>query len=132
MTQKDREEVREMIHGMLSGYQALITSQNDITNLALGEIKEHLKRLNGSVKEQANDIEELKVADVKHIAECPAMPKIDKMNERLDDIEKDILGKWLKKHWKLALIIFISVLFITNAVVDFLGIKGILNLLSSR
>jgi hypothetical protein len=125
MTRVDREEVREMIHDMLSGYHALITSQNDITNISLGEIKDHLKKLNGSVSEQAREIEELKVADVKHIVDCPAMPKIEAL-------EKEIIGSWLRKHWKLALIIFLATLFVTNALVDFLGIKGILSIITNK
>ena len=83
MTQKDRTEVRDMIHGMLSGYQAGITAQNDITNLTLGEIRDHLKILNGTVKEHAEKISDLKIKNDLHITECPAMDKIDHLEKEM-------------------------------------------------
>jgi hypothetical protein len=53
---KDREEVRTMLHDMLAGWQATTVAQNDITNLTLREIKDHLKTLNGKVAEHEKAI----------------------------------------------------------------------------
>jgi len=49
MEAQERTEVREMLHDILAGWQATNTAQADMTNLALGEIKEHLMKLNGKV-----------------------------------------------------------------------------------
>jgi hypothetical protein len=74
MTQKDRSEIREMIHGILSGWHATTTAQNDITNASLGEIKDHLVKINGKVAEHE------KVINVNlphHIALCPQRDAIE-------------------------------------------------------
>ena len=51
MTPKDRTEVREMLHDILSGWQAANTAQADITNAGLKKIDDHLTKLNGKVAE---------------------------------------------------------------------------------
>ena len=49
MDQSDRTEVREIIHGIVGGYHAKVDAQNLVTNSALGDIKEQLNKLNGTV-----------------------------------------------------------------------------------
>jgi len=57
MTQQDRTEVREIIHGIVGGYHTKVDAQNFVTNSALGEIKDHLKTLNGSVAKNKSIID---------------------------------------------------------------------------
>jgi len=56
MTQKDRTEIREMIHGILSGWEAATVAREEVTNVALKNIGEHLGRLNGSVAKHEEKI----------------------------------------------------------------------------
>ena len=49
MTQKDRSEVREMIHDILSGWEANTTAREEITNITLLSIDKHLEKINGTV-----------------------------------------------------------------------------------
>ena len=51
MTKTDREEVRQMLHDILSGPQARNESANIVTNIALKEISEHLGKINGKIME---------------------------------------------------------------------------------
>jgi len=49
MTQADRTEVRDIIHGIVGGYHAKVDAQNEITNEMLKEIKGRLGKINGSI-----------------------------------------------------------------------------------
>jgi len=49
MTQADRTEVRDIIHGIVGGYHAKVDAQNEITNEMLKEIKDRLGKINGSI-----------------------------------------------------------------------------------
>lgn len=57
MTQKDRTEVREIIHGIVGGYHTKVDAQNFITNSVLGEIKDHLGKINGRVEKHQTIID---------------------------------------------------------------------------
>ena len=68
MTQKDRGEVREMIHDVLSGWEANTVAREEITNMALIRIDKHLEKLNGTVERHENTI----TANLPHnISHCP-------------------------------------------------------------
>ena len=67
MTQKDRSEVREMLHGILAGYQAMNESAIVVTNVKLenidnslsegmGGVHKRLDVLNGKVAEHEKTI----------------------------------------------------------------------------
>ena len=58
MTQTDRSEVREMLHGILSGWQAETVAREELTNLHLKNIEDHFARLNGSVTKHEKVINE--------------------------------------------------------------------------
>jgi hypothetical protein len=99
MTPTDRTEVREMIHGILSGWQAGTTAQNDITNAGLKDIKDHLAKLNGSVLEHAKII----AANLPHtISHCPQTETIKEIRDKvvtINAVEKsnDInWGRWVQ------------------------------------
>ena len=49
METQERQEVREMIHGVLSGWEAATIAREELLNVNLTGIKEHLVKLNGSV-----------------------------------------------------------------------------------
>lgn len=50
MTKTDRAEVREMLHDILAGHQATNESAINVTNVALRDINEHLKEINGTIR----------------------------------------------------------------------------------
>ena len=91
MTQKDRSEIREMIHGILSGWHATTTAQNDITNASLGDIKDHLIKINGKV------VEHEKIINVNlphNIALCPQKDIIEELKiwkERKEEKESELI-----------------------------------------
>jgi hypothetical protein len=122
MTQQDRTEIREMIHGILSGWQAATIAREEVTNTNLQEIRDHLKKINGHVADNVKDIQELKLREGLHISECPAMPKIE-------ELEKEIIGPWIHKHWKLAVILAILSLFIAYSMFELFSIKEIISFL---
>ena len=56
MDANERGEVRDMIHGILSGWEAATIARDDLINVNLEGIKEHLSRLNGSVAKHEEKI----------------------------------------------------------------------------
>ena len=51
MTAKERIEVKELLHDILSGWQARTDSQIEVTNNSLSNIEVHLEKINGKVSE---------------------------------------------------------------------------------
>jgi len=80
MTQKDRTEVRDMIHDILSGWEAKTESREEIINLNLIDIKDHLKKLNGTVASHTRIIAD----NLPHtIVHCPQAEIIEKLNNNM-------------------------------------------------
>jgi len=80
MTQKDRTEIRDMIHDILSGWQAGTISREEVTNVSLKNIDGHLARLNGSVIEHSKLINE----NLPHsIAHCLQAKDIETLKENM-------------------------------------------------
>lgn len=80
MTVQDRTEVREMIHGILSGWQAQTTAQNDVTNASLDKIEKHLVRINGSIASH----EKIISANLPHnVSLCPQEPIIKEIRDKI-------------------------------------------------
>jgi hypothetical protein len=80
MTKEERTEIREMIHGMLSGWEANTISREEITNVRLGEISEHLKRINGSVAKHEKIINDNLPHNITH---CPQAEKIAELDRNM-------------------------------------------------
>ena len=91
MTQTDRTEVREMIQGILSGWHAATTAQNDMTNQSLERIEKHLVKLNGSVAEHERVILENLPHSIDH---CPQAPVIKEIR---DAVIKDEGGRLFRE-----------------------------------
>jgi hypothetical protein len=65
---------------------------NQLSNIEIQTLK-----TNGRVNEHVKEIGDLKLANLKHIIDCPAMPKIE-------EIKNDLLEyKWFKQHPKIGL-----------------------------
>ncbi|TSA51970.1 MAG: hypothetical protein D4R45_07720 [Planctomycetaceae bacterium] len=84
MDKEERGEVREMIHGILSGWQAQTVAREELTNVHLSGIRDHLERLNGSVKNNADDIEDNK-------------EEIDCLKLKIA-VDKEIKKRWWQKY----------------------------------
>lgn len=80
MEAEERKEVREMLHDILAGWQATNVAQAEITNLSLGEIKEHLAKLNGKVAEHEKVININLPHSVQH---CPQTKVIENLKENM-------------------------------------------------
>jgi hypothetical protein len=65
----------------------------------LDGIHEQTTKTNGGLSKAEEDIAVLKMENIKHVIDCPAMPKIDAINDSL------IEYKWFKLHPKLGLAI---------------------------
>jgi hypothetical protein len=80
MTKQDRSEVREMIHDILSGWQAATIAREDVTNEALKNINDHLGRINGSVGRHEQKIND----NLPHtIANCAQKTTIEEIRDNM-------------------------------------------------
>ena len=87
MDKDQREQVREMLHDVLSGYHAKVDAQNTITNDALIRIDKKFEKLNGSVAENRKVINE----NLPHtIDKCPQTEVIESLKVNM------ISGKAIK------------------------------------
>ena len=118
MTAQDRTEVREMLHDILSGWEAATVAREEVTNISLininqhsKNIDEHLKQINGTIAKHSEAIHDLKTKDELHIAECPAMPLIAEVRSNVSKLEGANALTWVKNHWKATVTISIVVLY---------------------
>lgn len=89
MTQKDRTEVQEMLHGILSGWKASYESHVEVTNTTLQKIERHLDKLNGTVASQQKVIDQ----NLPHnIAHCAQVKNIEELKENM------ITGKAIRNY----------------------------------
>lgn len=122
MEQNERTEVRDMIHDVLEGWQQATVERENLIHASLNSIDKHLAKLNGSVAEHSKAIEELHTNNRLHIVDCPAMPKIEKL-------EENDIGLWIKGHWKLFIAMVVSTLFVAYSLFDLFSIKEIISLI---
>jgi tetrahydromethanopterin S-methyltransferase subunit B len=80
MTQQDRGEVREMIHGILSGWEAATVAREDLIGVSLKNIEEHLGKINGKVSEHEKIIN----INIPHsIDKCPQKDTIKEIRDNM-------------------------------------------------
>ena len=80
MTKDQRDQVREMLHDILSGYHAKVDAQNTVTNAALEAMNIHFDKLNGTVAENRKIINE----NLPHsIIKCPQAKAISDLKENM-------------------------------------------------
>lgn len=103
MDSTERTEVREMIHDVLSGWHAETVAREEVTNMLLKNINDHLGRINGSVARH----EKIIIDNLPHtIANCP-------QNEKIQEIRDDMIT--------IKTLIKIAVFVITTAITIFTG-----------
>jgi hypothetical protein len=129
MDLQERTEVREMIHGILSGWEAKTIAREELLNLSLKGISEHLKRINGSILKHENIINE----NLPHTtANCPQAKTINDIRDALIGDEavakalkdkegedfraknlasKTILDNWQKIVWVILIVIAILTIY---------------------
>jgi hypothetical protein len=80
MTAKDRSEIREMIHGILSGWEAATVAREEVTNVSLKGIEDHLGRINGTVGKHEKTIND----NLPHtIANCAQKDTIQEIRDSM-------------------------------------------------
>ena len=80
MTIEERGEIRDMIHGILSGWHAETVAREEVTNVHLKNIEDHFRRLNGSVAKHEKTINENLPHSVVH---CPQAIKIKELEDNM-------------------------------------------------
>jgi len=76
MTTDERREMREMLHEILSGYQALNESQYTVMDVKLDGINKRLDTLNGKTQKTVERVEVLEKAEALHTVTCPNLTRI--------------------------------------------------------
>lgn len=93
MTQGDRTEIRDMIHGILSGWHAETVAREDVITISLNGINKRLDKINGTITEHGKIISEnLPVTE----AHCSK-------SSTIDELEKAFIGEEaIKKQMQIA------------------------------
>jgi hypothetical protein len=102
---EERNEVREMLHEILSGYQALNESQYTVMDVKLDGINKRLDVLNGKTQKTVDRVETLEKAEIVHYTACPHAPKI---NDRIRQIEDNQLTTKSIRNWVLSTVAITS------------------------
>jgi hypothetical protein len=93
------EDYRKYLDTRFDSITTLVNAQFTDVHTRLDGIHEQAVKTNGGLTKAKEDIVALQISDIKHIAVCPAMPKIT-------EIQNDLLEyKWFKQHPKLGLVI---------------------------
>lgn len=85
-------EHESVLDERIKGLGSLVNAQFDTVHERLNEIKEQTTKTNGGLTDAKKDIEELKLANMQHIIDCPAMPQIQAIRDNLVEYN------WFKKH----------------------------------
>ena len=76
----ERAEVRDMIHGILAGWNARTEAYMVTTNASLNEVNKHFENLNGSVARHEKIINQ----NIPHtIAQCPQVDNIKELRDNM-------------------------------------------------
>lgn len=100
------DAIERIITETLKGWHSETVLREVITNKSLEKIETHqanielhLKQLNGNIIKHTEAITALEKADIRHVTECPAMPKIER-------IEKGLVAyNWVRNNPKTGLAI---------------------------
>jgi len=71
MVKEDRDEIREMLYDILSGQTEEMKGRYNIIHANLVQIKEQTTKTNGRVNVIDEEIEKLKINDIKQAGYCP-------------------------------------------------------------
>lgn len=93
MNQEDRKEVKEMLHEILSGYQALNESQNYIVVEKLNGINCRLDVLNGKTQKTIDRVIDLEKSEVLHPLTCPNLNRIRTLED--NQLSTKAIKKWI-------------------------------------
>jgi hypothetical protein len=90
MDAQERAEVREIIHGILSGWNARTESYMITTNNSLNNIDTHLKTLNGTVAKHQTTLDQNLPHSEVH---CVQKDKIEEMGETLVRLDEKVVTR---------------------------------------
>jgi len=100
------DAIERIITETLKGWHSETVLREVITNKSLelieihqANIESHLKQLNGSIAKHTEAIVALEKADIRHVTDCPAMPKIRKIEQGL------VAYNWVRSNPKTGLAI---------------------------
>jgi hypothetical protein len=120
MEAQERSEIREMIHGILSGWEANTIARDDLTNERLKNIADHLGRLNGSVAKHEEKIN----GNLPHtIANCAQKDTIQEIRDKMITNDSNIKFEE-KKSSKIMAKMSVLIAIMAVIVSSFIGIQS--------
>lgn len=118
MTNKDRNEIKDMIHDILSGWHSETVAREEVTNMNLDSIKEHLKKINGKVSEHEKIIN----VNLPHnIALCPQrkiIMDLDMWRNSSMEVEKSNNKSWMRAIELIGVIIALATIIVTYVLIS--------------
>lgn len=88
MTPEEKQDFKEYLHNTIAGYIARIESQQEVTNIRLGEISAHLQKQNGRVSKAEEAIAQvLQEREGNRMQQATYRLKVDDIDNRLHSVE---------------------------------------------
>jgi len=109
----DREDYRLYLDERFAHLTTLMNANHKEAMDSSDRIDNHLAKLNGQVTETVKDISNLKIKNANHIIECPAMPKIEAIQNDLGEY------RFAKNHPKL--MVLIVAFFAVGIIISMIG-----------
>jgi hypothetical protein len=97
MNKGDREEVRQLLVDVMGKPLEAINGQYRLVSNQLTNIETQTIKTNGRVTQAEHDIKELQMGEIKHVVNCPMVPRLEKIETNM------LFYKWIKNNPKLAI-----------------------------
>jgi len=110
ITNENIELLAQLFDEKLRGIHVKIDAEFTVVNSELKQIKEQVTKTNSRVNHLEDDVKDIREDAYKHVVECPAIAKIDSMDDEL--IEYRLIKKYPKVG--IAIVAFSCIVFLLS------------------
>ena len=121
-------DYRKYLEQRFEDLTTLVNAQFINVHERLDDIHNQVKKINGRVGDVEKEIVDLQINDKLHVQDCPAMPIITEVKKDVEELKIEALTLWIKKHWKLSILITVIILYFAYSLFTLLSIEEIIKL----
>ncbi len=111
--------LKELLSSKIDSLEQKIQDNHTLQTEISKNILEQTKKTNGRVNKLEDKVEVLQSANIRHIMNCPRLPEIKKLDDKISELDESLLEfKMIKKNPKLFIaILSVSILIFIGSVI---------------